>query len=109
MIDLGFDLPYAVLSGMNFALITVEENSDGFFLSSLVDFKDQRNAQTFTTLMRNMVVQEMRRDGEKLDFKKLSEMIVSDGRCSYINSRKLDNEEVDLYLERALSLSGGLI
>ena len=109
MMDLGFELPYAVLSGMNYALITVDETNEGFFLSSVVDFKDERDAKTFTTLMRNMIVQEIRRDGGKLDFKALSDMIVCERNRSYINDREMTREEVDLYLERALSLSGGLI
>lgn len=109
MMDLGFELPYAVLSGMNYALITVDETNEGFFLSSVVDFKDERDAKTFTTLMRNMIVQEIRREGGKLDFKALSDMIVCEKNRSYINDRKMMREEVDLYLERALALSGGLI
>lgn len=109
MMDLGFELPYAVLSGMNYALITVDETNERFFLSSVVDFKDERDAKTFTTLMRNMIVQEIRREGGKLDFKALSDMIVCERNRSYINDREMTREEVDLYLERALALSGGLI
>ena len=109
MIDLGFDLPYAVLSGMNYALITVSEKEASFFLSAIVDFKSERNAQTFTTLMRNMVVQEIRREGGRLDFKALSEMISQDGTRALIKNKELSQEEVDGYLERVSALSGGLI
>ena len=94
MMDLGFELPYAVLSGMNYALITVDETNEGFFLSSVVDFKDERDAKTFTTLMRNMIVQEIRRDGGKLDFKALSDMIVCERNRSYINDREMTREEL---------------
>ena len=109
MIDLGFEIPYAVLSGMEYALITIDEESEGFFLSATVAFSSERNAQTFTTIMRNMVVQKIRREGGKLDFKALSNLIVQNGSLSLINGMEITESEVDSYLERALSLSGGLI
>lgn len=109
MIDLGFEIPYAVLSGMEYALITIDEKSGDFFLSATVAFSSERNAQTFTTIMRNMVVQKIRREGGKLDFKALSNLIVQNGSLSLINGMEITESEVDSYLERALSLSGGLI
>ena len=109
MIDLGFEIPYAVLSGMEYALITIDEKSGDFFLSATVAFSSERNAQTFTTIMRNMVVQKIRREGGKLDFKALSNLIVQNGSLSLINGMEITESEVDSYLERALSLSGGLV
>ena len=94
---------------MEYALITIDEESEGFFLSATVAFTSERNAQTFTTIMRNMVVQKIRREGGKLDFKALSNLIVQNGSLSLINGMEITESEVDSYLERALSLSGGLI
>lgn len=109
MIDLGFEIPYAVITGMEFALITITEEEGSFFLSATVSFCEERDAQTFMTLIRNMVVQQIRREGGKLDFKLLSEMIAKDGKRTLIRNMEMAKEDVRGYMERALALSGGMI
>lgn len=109
MIDLGFEIPYAVITGMEFALITITEEEGSFFLSATVSFCEERDAQTFMTLIRNMVVQQIRREGGKLDFKLLSEMIAKDGKRTLIRNMEMSKENVRGYMERALALSGGMI
>lgn len=109
MIDLGFEIPYAVITGMEFALITITEEEGSFFLSATVSFCEERDAQTFMTLIRNMVVQQIRREGGKLDFKLLSEMIAKDGKRTLIRNMEMSKEDVRGYMERALALSGGMI
>ena len=109
MIDLGFEIPYAVITGMEFALITITEEDGSFFLSATVSFCEERDAQTFMTLIRNMVVQQIRREGGKLDFKLLSEMIAKDGKRTLIRNMEMSKEDVRGYMERALALSGGMI
>lgn len=109
MLDLGFEIPYAVITGMEFALITITEKDGSFFLSATVSFCEERDAQTFMTLIRNMVVQQIRREGGKLDFKLLSEMIAKDGKRTLIRNMEMSKEDVRGYMERALALSGGMI
>lgn len=109
MISLGFDLPLATLTNISYALLTISVDNGVYYLSALIEFENERNAGTFTTLLRNMVVQEIRRSGGSLDFKALSQMIRTDGTRTIVENKELKSEEVDRYFNMALSLQGGVI
>ena len=109
MIDLGFDLPFAVLSSMNYAIISVDTSDSVHYMSATVDFSDERSAKTFSVLMRNLAVQRIRRAGERLDIKALSDMIRQEGSSVLILNKVMEDEEFSKYLDIVSSFSGGIV
>ncbi len=109
MLDLGFELPITVLKEMETAIIFIDKEENGFVMSANITMSSEKNAKTFTTLLKNNVVSEMLRKGEKLDFKQLSAMIYQDGQSAVVFRKPLSAEEAALYLGKAEGLFGGLL
>lgn len=109
MIDLGFDLPITVLDKMEIALVMINETGSGLNLSADVLFPDERNAKTFTTILKNNMVADLRRKGEKLDFALLGKMIYQDGNHSIVFELPISDEEASKYMGNAEKLMGGLL
>ena len=109
MLDLGFDLPITVLLKMDNAVIFINEDGFGFTLNARIEMQDERNARTLNTVLRNNIVADLRRKGEKPDFKELSKLLYQEGRIVYIYDKPITAEEAQVYLDKANGMFGGII
>ena len=109
MLDLGFDLPITVLLKMDNAVIFINEDGFGFTMSARIEMQDERNAKTLNTVLRNNIVADLRRRGEKPDFKELSKLLYQDGRTVYIDRKPITAEEARAYLDKANGIFGGIV
>ena len=73
MIALGFEIPLSVIVQMSDAVIYVVEKDSVFYLYADITMKSSSLAKTLNTLLRNQVVAEIKRQGEKPDFKVLGQ------------------------------------
>ena len=75
----------------------------------MITMRDEKSAKTFNTLMRNNVVSDLRRKGEPLDFKALSDMIRQEGKAVVIVDMEIGKEAVTALSEKATGMVGGFV
>lgn len=109
MFDLGFELPKSVVVQMRDAIIYVLEKDGVFYLNADITMDTESLAKTLNTLLRNQVVAEIRREGERPDFKLLSEQYKVLGDVVSIRDRIMSDNEVSSFMDKIKSASGGLI
>ena len=109
MISLGFDLPYSVIIQMSGAVIYVIENEGVFYLYADITMKSPSLAKTLNTLLRNQVVAELKRLGEKPDFKALALQYYTEDDKVMIRDRVMSESELAAFELQIKAASGSLI
>lgn len=109
MISLGFDLPYSVIIQMSDAVIYVIENEGVFYLYADITMKSPSLAKTLNTLLRNQVVAELKRLGEKPDFKALALQYYTEDDKVMIRDRVMSESELAAFELQIKAASGSLI
>ncbi len=94
MIELGFELPQAVLMKMQDAIIYVIENGEDLSLNADVRMETESLAKTFTTLVRNKILADLKRGGVKPDFKALSKQYYQDGTTACVRDYPIEREQL---------------
>lgn len=72
LIDIGFELPSAVISEITQTCLLFNSREGELTLSGFINTTSKGTARALNTLMRNQLIQEARRKGETLDTKKMS-------------------------------------
>lgn len=72
LIDLGFELPQSVVTEINTSYLGFSEIDGALVLSGALNMKSKSSARALSTLLRNQLLQDAKRSGEKVDLKALS-------------------------------------
>lgn len=94
MIELGFELPQAVLMKMQDAIVYVIENGEDLSLNADVRMESESLARTFTTLIRNKILADLKRGGTKPDFKALSKQYYQNGATASVRDYPISREQL---------------
>ena len=86
MIELGFELPQAVLMKMQDAIVYVIENGEDLSLNADVRMEAENLAKTFTTLIRNKVLADLKRA--------LSKQYYQDGTTACVRDYPISREQL---------------
>ena len=92
LVDIGFEIPQTVLSEMTRTCILFDEKDGVLVMSGRIETTGDGTARALSTLFKNQIVQEKRRNGEKLDTKALSGMFTTKERIVIINGYPLSGE-----------------
>ncbi len=109
MFELGFELPKSVVVQMQDAIIYVLEKEGSFYLNADITMDTESLAKTLNTLLRNQVVAEIRRSGERPDYRLLAEQYKVVGDVVSVRDRVMSDSEVASFMDKLKSASGGLI
>lgn len=77
LVDIGFEIPQVVLSEMTRTCILFNEIDGVMVMSGRIETTGDGTARALTTLFKNQIIQETRRNGEKLDTKALAGMFAT--------------------------------
>ena len=77
LVDIGFEIPQTVLSEMTRTCILFDEKDGVLVMSGRIETTGDGTARALTTLFKNQIIQETRRNGEKLDTKALAGMFAT--------------------------------
>lgn len=77
LVDIGFEIPQVVLSEMTRTCILFNEIDEVMVMSGRIETTGDGTARALTTLFKNQIIQETRRNGEKLDTKALAGMFAT--------------------------------
>ena len=89
LVDIGFEIPQAVLSEMTRTCIIFDEVNGVLVMSGRIETTGDGTARALMTLFKNQIVQEKRRNGEKLDTKALSGMFTTKESVVYVDGYPL--------------------
>ena len=92
LVDIGFEIPQTVLSEMTRTCILFDEKDGVLVMSGRIETTGDVTARALSTLFKNQIVQEKRRNGEKLDTKALSGMFTTKERIVIIDGYPLSGE-----------------
>ncbi len=99
---LGFDIPRETMVKIESILLLLESGSDSFMLSGVIDMDSEDSARTLCTYLRNLLVQDIRRRGEKLDVKALSGIFTYEGTALRISDFTVSFDSVSGLLTKEL-------
>ena len=77
LVDIGFEIPQTVLSEMTRTCLLFDEKGGVMVMSGRIETTGDGTARALTTLFKNQIIQETRRNGEKLDTKALAGMFAT--------------------------------
>ena len=92
LVDIGFEIPQTVLSEMTRTCILFDEKDGVLVMSGRIETTGDGTARALSTLFKNQIVQEKRRNGEKLDTKALSGMFTTKERIVIIDGYPLSGD-----------------
>ena len=92
LVDIGFEIPQTVLSEMTRTCILFDEKDGVLVMSGRIETTGDGTARALSTLFKNQIVQEKRRNGEKLDTKALAGMFTTKERIVIIDGYPLSGE-----------------
>ena len=92
LVDIGFEIPQTVLSEMTRTCILFDEKDGVLVMSGRIETTGDGTARALSTLFKNQIVQEKRRNGEKLDTKALAGMFTMKERIVIIDGYPLSGD-----------------
>ena len=92
LVDIGFEIPQTVLSEMTRTCILFDEKEGVLVMSGRIETTGDGTARALSTLFKNQIVQEKRRNGEKLDTKALAGMFTTKERIVIIDGYPLSGD-----------------
>ena len=92
LVDIGFEIAQTVLSEMTRTCILFDEKEGVLVMSGRIETTGDGTARALSTLFKNQIVQEKRRNGEKLDTKALSGMFTTKESVVIIDDYPLSGE-----------------
>lgn len=72
LLDIGFELPQSVIQEIDISYLGFSESDASLLLSGTLIMKSTSSARALTTLLKNQLIQDAKRSGEKVDIKQLS-------------------------------------
>lgn len=107
--QIGFVLPDAVTAEILQTCLLFNGNDGEIKLSGFINTTTQGTARALNTLFRNQIIQEKRRNGEKLDVSSLSGIFVTSGSSVVITDYTLSGEMKENARNLISERLGGLI
>ena len=98
----GLGIPDETLAKIRNVLLTIDENGEDFSLSGRIIMDSEDSARAMQLLLRNMLVQDIRRKGERLDVKALSGIFTYEGSSLRIDGYEAGYDEVGSMLTKEL-------
>ena len=92
---LGFEIPDTVTAEMTQTCLLINRKDGELKLSGYINTTSDGTARALNTLLRNQIIQEKRRGGEKLDYSSLSDIFIVDGSSVKITDYTLTGEMKD--------------
>ena len=100
---LGADIPEETVRKISSILLFINDGeNDSFSLSGEIRMDGEESARTLCTLLRNLLVQEIRRSGERLDVKAISGIFTYEGSVLRISGCSLSYDTVGAMLTKEL-------
>ena len=96
----GVDIPQETLQKIKSVLLFLDDADSSFSLSGEIQMHDEDGARTLCTLLRNLLVQKIRREGGKLDVRALSGIFTYDGSLLRISGYSVSYDEVRMLLTK---------
>ena len=90
--ELGFEIPDTVTAEMTRTCLLINRKDGELKLSGWIETTSEGTARALNTLLRNQIIQEKRRGGEKLDYSSLSTIFIVDGSSVKITDYTLTGE-----------------
>ncbi len=78
LLDIGFDFPQTTLNQIKECVLVIDEKDDLPAMSGVLTMWDEGGAKTMTTLLKNQLIQSIRRSGEKVDVKAIAHYFNAD-------------------------------
>ena len=101
--SLGFDLPKETLDKMNRIILYVEDvDESGFSISGEISMENEQSARTLCTFLRNLLIQEVRRNGEPLDVRALSGIFRYENSVLRISGYELPFDKMSTLLTKEI-------
>ncbi len=97
---LGFDIPKETIAMIDSLVLLLGDGDDCFRLYGTVVMDSEDSARTLCTLLRNLLVQEVRRSGERLDVRALSGIFTYEGSVLTISGYELSYDNVGAMLTK---------
>lgn len=91
---LGFDIPRETVDKIASIFLVADDGDGCFLISGEIEMINEDSARTLCTLFRNLLVQAIRKSGERLDVKALSGIFTYDGSVLRISDYKLSYSDV---------------
>ncbi len=107
--DIGFELPSAVTAEILQTCLLFDEKDGEIKLSGYIRVTSEGTARALNTLLRNQIIQEKRRAGEKLDVSSLSGIFITSGSSVIITDYTLSGEMKENAKALISERLGGLI
>ncbi len=96
LFPIGFDLPKETVEKIVSAFLLLNgDGEDGFLLSGEIAMESESSARTLQILLRNLLVQEIRRAGGTLDVRALSGIFTYEGAVVTIDGYPLSREKAE--------------
>lgn len=92
LVDIGFEIPQTVLSEMTRTCLLFDDKYGMMVMSGKIETTGDGTARALSTLLKNQVIQEKRRNGEKLDTKALAGTFTVSGNVVVIDSFPLSGD-----------------
>lgn len=100
LLDLGFELPDTALKQIYTSYFMIDEIDGQLLLNGYMIMYDKSGARTMNTILRNQIIQSIKRSGQKVDIKAIGGFFEYEENIVTISSFPLEGE----MKERALSL-----
>ena len=97
---LGFDIPKETVAKIESILLLLGEGDGCFNLYGEIGMDTEGSARTLCTFLRNLLIQEVRRSGERLDVKALSNIFTYEESSVIISGYKLSYDNVSALLTK---------
>lgn len=92
LMDIGFELPQTVLNQIVRCLFLVDESDSVSYISGRFEMKDKSAARSMVTLLKNQLIQKIKRQGGKLDTKALASLFTYEDSIVTIKDMEMDQE-----------------
>ena len=109
LLDLGFELPETALKQIYTSYFMLDEVDGKVLMSGSMIMFDKSGARTMNTILRNQVVQNIKRSGQKLDVKAISGYFSYEDDVVTINAFPLEGDMKDKALKMISQSIEGLM
>ena len=94
-------IPAESFQKMESVLLLISEGEENAILDGRIIMSDEESARALQMILRNMLVQEIRRKGERLDVKAISDIFTYEGSVLRISGYSLKRDVLESFISRS--------
>lgn len=94
-------IPAESFQKMESVLLLISEGEENAILDGRIIMSDEESARALQIILRNMLVQEIRRKGERLDVKAISDIFTYEGSVLRISGYSLKRDVLESFISRS--------